>query len=101
LDCAGGDDNLLGRRVQPCDNPSSLTADQVYALTAHLLHQGLRDLGYVEGQTILLDYRYGEGRTDRPGLGVPQPRFTGDPQPSHGVQATANSLCYAAAIGGA
>ena len=27
--------------------------------------QGLRDLGYVEGQTILLDYRYGEGHTDR------------------------------------
>ena len=24
--------------------------------------QGLRDLGYVEGQTILLDYRYGEGK---------------------------------------
>jgi putative tryptophan/tyrosine transport system substrate-binding protein len=27
--------------------------------------QGLRDLGYVEGQTILLDYRYGEGQADR------------------------------------
>jgi putative ABC transport system substrate-binding protein len=27
--------------------------------------QGLRDLGYVEGQTILLDYRYGEGHIDR------------------------------------
>src|SRR6266516_6702791 len=27
--------------------------------------QGLRDLGYVEGQTIRLDYRYGEGHTDR------------------------------------
>jgi putative ABC transport system substrate-binding protein len=27
--------------------------------------QGLRDLGYVEGQTILLDYRYGEGHVDR------------------------------------
>jgi len=27
--------------------------------------QGLRDLGYVEGQTILLDYRYGEGHADR------------------------------------
>jgi putative ABC transport system substrate-binding protein len=26
---------------------------------------GLRDLGYVEGQTILLDYRYGEGHADR------------------------------------
>src|SRR5262245_19933613 len=27
--------------------------------------QGLRDLGYVEGQTIHLDYRYGEGQADR------------------------------------
>jgi putative ABC transport system substrate-binding protein len=27
--------------------------------------QGLRDLGYVEGQTIRLDYRYGEGHVDR------------------------------------
>jgi putative tryptophan/tyrosine transport system substrate-binding protein len=27
--------------------------------------QGLRDLGYVEGQTLLLDYRYGEGHADR------------------------------------
>jgi putative ABC transport system substrate-binding protein len=27
--------------------------------------QGLRDLGYVEGQTILLDYRYAEGQVDR------------------------------------
>jgi putative tryptophan/tyrosine transport system substrate-binding protein len=27
--------------------------------------QGLRDLGYVEGQTIRFDYRYGEGHSDR------------------------------------
>src|SRR5712691_2034230 len=27
--------------------------------------QGLRDLGYAEGQSILLDYRYGEGHVDR------------------------------------
>ncbi|HSF31174.1 MAG TPA: ABC transporter substrate-binding protein [Candidatus Tectomicrobia bacterium] len=27
--------------------------------------QGLRELGYVEGQSILLDYRYGEGQADR------------------------------------
>jgi ABC transporter substrate binding protein len=27
--------------------------------------QGLHDLGYVEGQTIHLDYRYGEGHADR------------------------------------
>ena len=27
--------------------------------------QGLRDLGYVEGQTIRLDYRYAEGHAER------------------------------------
>jgi len=27
--------------------------------------QGLRDLGYVEGQNILVDYRFGEGSVDR------------------------------------
>ena len=27
--------------------------------------QGLRELGYVEGQSIVIEYRYGEGKTDR------------------------------------
>ena len=27
-----------------------------------LFRQGLRDLGYVEGQNIAIEYRYGEGR---------------------------------------
>ncbi len=31
--------------------------------------QGLRDLGYIEGKTILVEYRYAEGKLDRiPGL---------------------------------
>ena len=29
------------------------------------LRQGLRDLGYVEGQNILVEYRFAEGRSDR------------------------------------
>lgn len=29
------------------------------------LRQGLRDLGYIEGQTVLIELRYGEGRLDR------------------------------------
>jgi len=27
--------------------------------------QGLRDLGYIEGENIIIEYRYGEGRLDR------------------------------------
>ncbi|MEK6244985.1 MAG: ABC transporter substrate-binding protein [Pseudomonadota bacterium] len=30
-----------------------------------IFRQGLRDLGYVEGQTLLIELRYGEGRLDR------------------------------------
>src|SRR5262249_34629467 len=33
--------------------------------TMDAFRQGLRDLGYVEGQTILLEYRYAEGKLDR------------------------------------
>jgi len=29
------------------------------------LRQGLRDLGYVEGQNIVIEYRRGEGKVDR------------------------------------
>lgn len=29
------------------------------------LRQGLRDLGYLEGRNIVMDYRYAEGKTDR------------------------------------
>jgi putative ABC transport system substrate-binding protein len=39
----------------------------------------LRDLGYVEGQSILLDYRYGEGHIDRlPALAAALVQLTPD-----------------------
>jgi ABC-type uncharacterized transport system substrate-binding protein len=37
------------------------------ALSAHLLkafQQGLRDLGYVEGQNIVIEYRFGKGKSE-------------------------------------
>jgi len=39
------------------------------AASLSALRNGLRDLGYVEDQNLLIEYRYGEGKLDRmPGL---------------------------------
>ena len=39
--------------------PSSITA------RTEAFRQGLRDLGYVEGKTIAIEWRFGEGKRDR------------------------------------
>lgn len=36
-----------------------------HRLPVEAFRQGLRDLGYVEGQNIVIEYRYAEGRADR------------------------------------
>jgi putative ABC transport system substrate-binding protein len=41
--------------LSPTDNPYTLEA----------FRQGLRELGYVEGQTIAIEYRFAEGRPER------------------------------------
>jgi putative tryptophan/tyrosine transport system substrate-binding protein len=40
-------------------------SDPVNALRRDLFRQGLRDLGYVEGKNINIEYRYAEGRFER------------------------------------
>jgi putative tryptophan/tyrosine transport system substrate-binding protein len=46
----------LAQRVSPTPTNPHVFADA--------FRQGLRDLGYIEGKNILVDYRYGEGKLD-------------------------------------
>src|SRR3989442_1009324 len=57
------------RVTSPSDRPPLLDA----------FRQGLREIGWVEGQNIVIDYRYAEGRVDRlPDLAAELVRLKGD-----------------------
>src|SRR5262249_61134026 len=63
--------------TSPSDRPSLLDA----------FRQGLRELGWVEGQNIVIDYRYAEGRVDRlPDLAAELVRLKVDLIVSEGAQ---------------
>jgi putative ABC transport system substrate-binding protein len=63
--------------TSPSDRPRLLDA----------FRQGLRELGWVEGQNIVIDYRYAEGRVDRlPGLAAELVRLKVDLIVSWGTQ---------------
>ena len=69
--------------------------------------QGLRELGYVEGQTIAIEYRFAEGRPERlPGLAAELVRLkvdvivtAGPPAPEAAKQATSTIPIVVAATG--
>jgi ABC-type uncharacterized transport system substrate-binding protein len=65
---------------------ASLSAD---ADRIEALHQGLRELGYVEGKNIVIEWRSGEGKADRlPALAVELVRLKVDVIVTGGAQTT-------------
>src|SRR5215813_1143327 len=65
----------------------SLTSPSDRPLLLDAFRQRLRELGWVEGQNIVIDYRYAEGRVDRlPGLAAELVRLKVDVIVSFGTQ---------------
>jgi len=63
---------------------ASADADPMSTLSA--FRQGLRELGYIEGQTIHLEYRFAEWQLDQlPGLAAELVRLTPDAPTTRGV----------------
>ena len=50
---------FLSRDVHPADSRASARA------RVEALRQGLRELGYMEGKNLIIEYRYAEGRVER------------------------------------
>jgi putative ABC transport system substrate-binding protein len=61
----------LAANAQPTGKVSRIgylstgSATSTYQRPLEAFRRGLRDLGWVEGQTIVIEYRYAEGRVDR------------------------------------
>jgi putative ABC transport system substrate-binding protein len=65
------------------------TSASAYARQIEAFRQGLRDLGYVEGKNIILEYRWAEGRYDRlPDLAAELVRLKPDLLLTHGTPGT-------------
>ncbi len=66
-----------------------VTSAAEYASRIEAFRQGLRDLGYVEGQNIVIEYRFAEGKYDRlPGLAAELVRLKVDVLVTHATPGT-------------
>ena len=68
----------------------SSSSPSLHAPRLDALRQGLRELGYVEGQNIIMEYRYAEGKLDRlPNLAAELVRLKVDVIVTGGTRVTA------------
>jgi len=69
LGCVGMAEAQQAKKVPRIGFISSSGSPENPSPPFEAFRQGLRDLGYVEGQNLLIEHRYGEGKLDRmPGL---------------------------------
>jgi len=75
------------------------SSDSAIAYRTEALRQGLRDLGYVEGKNIVLDWRYADGKPDRlPSLAAELVRLkvdvivTSGPTPTRPAKAATSTI---------
>ena len=77
--------------AQPRYRMGFLTVTTPSGMAARLerFRRGLRELGYIEGQNLAIEYRWGEGRRERlPALAVELVNAKVDLMVTHGVLAT-------------
>ena len=68
----------------------SSSSPSLHAPRLDALRQGLRELGYVEGQNIIMEYRYAEGKRERlPNLAAELVRLKVDVIVTGGTRVTA------------
>ncbi len=68
----------------------SSSSPSLHAPRLNALRQGLRELGYVEGQNIIMEYRYAEGKLERlPNLAAELVRLKVDVIVAGGTRVTA------------
>jgi putative tryptophan/tyrosine transport system substrate-binding protein len=63
-----------------------LTSPSVHRVRLDVFREGMRELGYIEGQTVTIEYRWAEGRYDRlPALAAELARLRVDLIVTHGT----------------